>query len=127
MARTYQVDSWTDSLDFLSKVAQRSGKLLKGGEPDVNTISKMVLNDWVRGKIPFYTMPPGCRVPGEEGDAADADVVATATAEVEEQVEEVFLVPFFCFFVSNHPLVCGIETTRTGSSTTAYQEYQSDC
>ena len=89
MARTYQVDSWTDSTDFLAKVAQRSGKLLKGGEPDLNTISKMVLNDWVRGKIPFYTLPPGCRVPGEEGDAADADAGASATVEeVEEKVDE---------------------------------------
>ena len=58
LARTYNLESWTDHMDFLSQIAYKSGKLLKGGEPDVNTISKMVLNDWVRGKLPFYTMPP---------------------------------------------------------------------
>ncbi len=23
----------------------------------MNTVSKMILNDWIRGKIPFYTLP----------------------------------------------------------------------
>lgn len=40
-------------------MARRSGKLLKGGEPDVNTVSKMILNDWQRGKIPYFVPPPG--------------------------------------------------------------------
>ncbi|KAJ3369921.1 Nucleolar GTP-binding protein 2 [Kappamyces sp. JEL0680] len=61
LAQTYGLTSWTDHMDFLSQIAYKSGKLLKayfqGGEPDVTTISKMVLNDWVRGKIPFYTLP----------------------------------------------------------------------
>merc|ERR1711981_899567 len=45
MARTYKIaKGWKDPNDFLEKVAQKYGKLLKGGEPDVNTISKMILN-----------------------------------------------------------------------------------
>lgn len=43
----------------MEKVCRRSGKLLKGGEPDVNIVSRMILNDWQRGKIPFFTPPPG--------------------------------------------------------------------
>ncbi|CDQ80202.1 unnamed protein product [Oncorhynchus mykiss] len=38
----------------------RMGKLLKGGEPDLPCVSKMVLNDWQRGRIPFFVKPPGC-------------------------------------------------------------------
>ena len=45
--------------DLLGKIAKRTGKLLRGGEPDQNAASKMVLNDWIRGKIPFFTPPPG--------------------------------------------------------------------
>ena len=46
MARTYRVSpGWSDHNDFLERVAQKYGKLLKGGEPDVNTVAKMVLND----------------------------------------------------------------------------------
>jgi nuclear GTP-binding protein len=45
-------------VDFLTQYAKRTGKLLKGGEPDLNTVSKMILNDWQRGKIPYFTSPP---------------------------------------------------------------------
>lgn len=57
--RTYNIGDWEDTDDFLLKVAEKYGKLLKGGEPDVITVSKMILNDWQRGKIPYYTSPPG--------------------------------------------------------------------
>lgn len=43
---------------FLEALARKSGKLLKGGEPDRETVAKMVLNDWIRGKIPFFVRPP---------------------------------------------------------------------
>ena len=42
----------------MEKLARRMGKLLKKGEPDIKTVSKMVLNDWQRGKLPFFVMPP---------------------------------------------------------------------
>ncbi|KAJ3284531.1 GTPase required for pre-60S ribosomal subunit nuclear export and maturation [Borealophlyctis nickersoniae] len=58
MCRTYDIKDWTDHEDFLGQIAKKSGKLLKGGEPDVNQVAKMILNDWIRGKIPFYTAPP---------------------------------------------------------------------
>jgi len=64
MARTYRIPAdWTNHLDFLEKLAQKSGKLLKGGEPDINTIAKMILNDWQRGKIPYFVPPVGCEMP----------------------------------------------------------------
>ncbi|XP_032901382.1 nucleolar GTP-binding protein 2 [Amblyraja radiata] len=58
ISKTYKIDCWTDPVDFLEKLAFRMGKLLKGGEPDVQTVSKMVLNDWQRGRIPFFVKPP---------------------------------------------------------------------
>ena len=52
MARTYRIPAdWTNHLDFLEKLAQKSGKLLKGGEPDINTIAKMILNGNYKLKI----------------------------------------------------------------------------
>ncbi|XP_074782306.1 nucleolar GTP-binding protein 2 isoform X1 [Athene noctua] len=56
--KTYKIDSWKDTEEFLEKLAARTGKLLKGGEPDTQTVSKMVLNDWQRGRIPFFVKPP---------------------------------------------------------------------
>ncbi|KAJ3053019.1 GTPase required for pre-60S ribosomal subunit nuclear export and maturation [Rhizophlyctis rosea] len=67
MGRTYEVKSWEDAEDFLGQVAKRTGKLLKGGEPDLGSVAKMVLNDWIRGRIPFYSTPPD--LDGFEGAA----------------------------------------------------------
>lgn len=71
LRRTYEVSGWTDSVDFLSKVASATGKLLKGGEPDLSTVAKMVLHDWIRGRIPYYVAPP--RNPDGEDEGEDEE------------------------------------------------------
>ena len=58
LTKTYKISDWTDPEDFLKKLAERMGKLLKKGEPDTNTVAKMVLNDWQRGKLPYFVKPP---------------------------------------------------------------------
>ncbi|XP_035207358.1 nucleolar GTP-binding protein 2-like [Stegodyphus dumicola] len=58
LQKTYKVESWTDPVDFLEQYARRSGKLLKGGEPDISTVAKMILNDFQRGKLPYFVKPP---------------------------------------------------------------------
>lgn len=63
LVKTYQVDNWTSPTEFLEKIAMRSGKLLKKGEPDIAIVARMVLNDWQRGKLPFYVCPPGFETP----------------------------------------------------------------
>ncbi|KAH7621999.1 hypothetical protein Ndes2526B_g02824 [Nannochloris sp. 'desiccata'] len=57
LRRAYKLAGWTDAEDFLEQVARGAGKLGKGGEADLNTAAKMVLHDWQRGKIPFFTLP----------------------------------------------------------------------
>ncbi|XP_029959271.1 nucleolar GTP-binding protein 2 isoform X2 [Salarias fasciatus] len=81
--KTYRIPSWTSAEDFLEKLAFRTGKLLKGGEPDLATVSKMVLNDWQRGRIPFFVKPPG-----PEGDQGEKPLPVEGPAEVEENVQE---------------------------------------
>lgn len=61
--KTYKIETWSSPTDFLEKMAFRSGKLLKGGEPDIAIAARMILNDWQRGKLPFYVPPPGFEVP----------------------------------------------------------------
>jgi len=60
LQRTYDVEceNWDDHIEFLEKVAKKYGKLLRGGEADLHIISKMILNDWLRGQIPFFVPPP---------------------------------------------------------------------
>ena len=54
----YEIEDWTDSFDFMAQIAKRSGKLLKGGEPDYHNVAVMILNDWQRGKLPWFVSPP---------------------------------------------------------------------
>lgn len=56
--RTYGIKDWDDPVDFLEKLAKKRGKLLKKGEPDIHNSAVIVLNDWLRGRIPYYVPPP---------------------------------------------------------------------
>ncbi|XP_030820598.1 nucleolar GTP-binding protein 2 [Camarhynchus parvulus] len=89
--KTYKIESWTDTEDFLEKLAARTGKLLKGGEPDLQTVSKMVLNDWQRGRIPFFVMPPMAEAvagqPGPQPPVLEA-AVTSSQGITEEKVSE---------------------------------------
>ena len=66
---------------LLSSIAKKSGKLLKGGEPDQEAAAKMVLNDWIRGKIPFFVSPPA--KPATEGEGAEERITEVGEAERE--------------------------------------------
>ncbi|KAL8867397.1 MAG: hypothetical protein Q9174_005691 [Haloplaca sp. 1 TL-2023] len=56
--RTYDVRGFSNATEFLELLARKGGRLLKGGEADVDGVAKMVLNDFLRGKIPWFTAPP---------------------------------------------------------------------
>jgi len=96
VARTYKIFSWKDHIDFLEQLAKKSGRLGKGGEPDLNAVSKVVLNDWTRGKLPFFTPPPGCMMePRPEGsqeeeteDVVEDDDEEESDVEAEEEYDE---------------------------------------
>ncbi|CAA2938492.1 nuclear/nucleolar GTPase 2 [Olea europaea var. sylvestris] len=58
LERAYKIKDWENEHDFLLQLCKSTGKLLKGGEPDLKTAAKMILHDWQRGKIPFFVPPP---------------------------------------------------------------------
>ncbi|WWC67607.1 nucleolar GTP-binding protein 2 [Kwoniella pini CBS 10737] len=70
---------------LLSAIAKKSGKLLKGGEPDQESAAKMVLNDWIRGKIPFFVPPPAKEQPTE---GTSEEVVNSAQAQEDKETQE---------------------------------------
>ncbi|XP_061101496.1 nucleolar GTP-binding protein 2 isoform X1 [Conger conger] len=86
--KTYRVPVWSSAEDFLEKLAFRMGKLLKGGEPDLPTVSKMVLNDWQRGRIPFFVKPPITETDEERRVRLAALPGATQEQEVSPAQEE---------------------------------------
>ena len=66
LSRTYDIplpfpddpSRFWDTEQFLDTLARMKGRLLKGGEPDVDGVAKIILTDWVRGRIPFFVPPP---------------------------------------------------------------------
>ncbi|GJQ15017.1 hypothetical protein GpartN1_g6808.t1 [Galdieria partita] len=96
LKKTYGILDWTDANDFLEQMARKTGKLLKGGEPDLNTIAKMILNDYLRGKIPWFVAPPDYRSNIEQADSAfkdnlidDTDISIEEDKEQEESKDDV--------------------------------------
>jgi nuclear GTP-binding protein len=76
LERTYEMkhaDYNDDAMEFLSILARKGGRLLRGGEPDVDGVAKMVLNDFLRGKIPWFSAPP--RKDGAVGKEERTEVV----------------------------------------------------
>ena len=53
-----QIESWSSGEDFLTQLCKRSGKLLKKGEPDLDAVARMVFQDFQRGRLPYFTIPP---------------------------------------------------------------------
>ncbi|KAL0353744.1 UNVERIFIED_CONTAM: Nuclear/nucleolar GTPase 2 [Sesamum angustifolium] len=80
-----------DDNDFLVQLCKSTGKLLKGGEPDLMTAAKVILHDWQRGKIPFFVPPPkqeaDVNEPEEEKDkGVDDDKNSAARKAIEDVI-----------------------------------------
>lgn len=109
LERTYEMSGWKDSTEFIEKLARKSGRLLKGGEPDEAGVAKQVITDFNRGKIPWFVPPPEdtevhtgtdkkaqfkqARAEREAKKAAELEAEADAEAdayneEVESELEE---------------------------------------
>jgi nuclear GTP-binding protein len=69
LERTYEIKDFTDATEFLTLLARKSGRLLAGGEPDLDTVAKMCIGDFLRGKIPWFSRPP----PGAESNTDVAE------------------------------------------------------
>ena len=97
LVKTYNIIDYANHIEFLEQLAKKMGKLLKGAEPDINTTAKMVLNDWQRGKLPFYVPPEGFAIPKsqlekkqEEPESVveeDAETKSVATAVSESVIK----------------------------------------
>ncbi|KAH7974145.1 hypothetical protein HPB49_010547 [Dermacentor silvarum] len=95
IVKTYKIESWDSPEDFLEKLGRRSGKLLKGGEPDISTVAKMVLNDWQRGKLPYFVKPPGGEESAGTQENAEPSGDIAIAAKVRQDLDEIRVGPRF--------------------------------
>lgn len=80
LERTYEIKGWNNSAEFLEMLARKNGRLLKGGEPDESGVAKAVLNDFNRGKIPWFVPPPRDEEKDQEDFAGFDDKPAEVSA-----------------------------------------------
>lgn len=81
-----------ESVRFLEMIARKAGRLIKGGEADIDGIAKQVINDFLRGKIPWYVAPPkteGAEAEEEKVKGRDAKLgLVGKKRKAEEEAEE---------------------------------------
>lgn len=58
LTRTYGIAGWRSAEDFMTQLARRNGRLRPGGDPDFFAVAVCMINDWQRGKLPFFVAPP---------------------------------------------------------------------
>lgn len=83
LLKTYNITNFDNHIDFLEQLSKKMGKLLKGAEPDINTTAKMVLNDWQRGKLPFYVPPVGFEIPKSQLENKTEETSSTVEDDAE--------------------------------------------
>ena len=74
LKKIYNLPEIGPTLQFLTMLALTTGRLLKGGTPDILSAARTVLTDWNHQKIPYFSTPPTVHpslvpstVPGTEG------------------------------------------------------------
>ncbi|KAF8264403.1 P-loop containing nucleoside triphosphate hydrolase protein [Lactarius quietus] len=58
LMKIYDLPTFSTTLEFLTMLALSTGRLLRGGTPDILASARQVLIDWNHHKIPFFSYPP---------------------------------------------------------------------
>lgn len=85
LQKTYNIEDWEDWEDFLAKVAQKFGKLLKGGDGDTKQAAVMLINDLQRGKIPYFVPPEEPEIEKKEEEEANATITEAFVDELNRE------------------------------------------
>jgi len=54
----YEIADYNNTTEFLTSIANKRKKIIRGGVVDLKSAAISVIRDWTGGKIPFYTQPP---------------------------------------------------------------------
>lgn len=86
LERTYEISGWKNATEFIEMLARKQGRLLKGGEPDESGVAKQILNDFNRGKIPWFVLPPDKE--GKEENKKDKENTPTNSGSLKRKADD---------------------------------------
>ena len=122
LMRLYRIGEFRSTNDFLLQIAEKQGKVKKGGVLDMEKAARTILEDWNSGRIPYYTVPDPEEV---TGDHISSEIVTEWAASfdidslVEREEEDIQ--------VLDEPNADGlIEMTSAGPDTGALPTYGRD-
>ncbi|KAG1782146.1 P-loop containing nucleoside triphosphate hydrolase protein [Suillus placidus] len=78
LQKLYNLPQFSSTLEFLTMLALNSGRLLKGGTPDLLSAARHVLMDWNHQKIPYFSVPPTIHPSSMPSATAGAETVGQA-------------------------------------------------
>ncbi|TFK51385.1 P-loop containing nucleoside triphosphate hydrolase protein [Heliocybe sulcata] len=81
LQKIYSLPPYSSTLEFLTMLSMTTGRLLKGGAPDLLGTARQVLTDWNHQKIPYFSVPPSVH-PSSIPTQVEAGVVAPGAEEV---------------------------------------------
>ncbi|KAF8441696.1 P-loop containing nucleoside triphosphate hydrolase protein [Boletus edulis BED1] len=90
LQKIYGLPEFSNTLEFLTMLALSSGRLLKGGTPDVLSAARQVLMDWNHQKIPYFSDPPTIHpsmIPSTIPSTAGGSAVVAPGAETVGQAQ----------------------------------------
>lgn len=72
LVSVYGIGTYSDAEDFLTQIAMKRGRIKKGGEPDLDAVARNILDDWNKGRIRYFTVPPDI----DDGIECETEIVA---------------------------------------------------
>ncbi|KAJ6586856.1 P-loop containing nucleoside triphosphate hydrolase protein [Mycena vulgaris] len=97
MQKLYNLPEFKSTIEFLTMAALSSGRLLKGGTPDLTSTARHILTDWNHQKIPYFSEPPAIHpslIPSTVGSGATATIAPGAEQVGQAQILSAFSEPF---------------------------------
>uniref|UniRef100_A0AC34FX04 CP-type G domain-containing protein n=1 Tax=Panagrolaimus sp. ES5 TaxID=591445 RepID=A0AC34FX04_9BILA len=77
----FNIPQFSDIDQFLALIANKIGRLKKGGRPDRNAAARHVLNAWTSGKLRYYTEPPEVRARVEDEAVCSSELLSSFSKE----------------------------------------------
>lgn len=84
---TKEDSKWETVTELLETMAMKAGRLLKGGEPCLRSSAITMINDFQRGRLPFFIPPPDLKEDDDE-EVKDIGQENLQTVDVKQQIEE---------------------------------------
>ncbi|KAF9530700.1 hypothetical protein CPB83DRAFT_850142 [Crepidotus variabilis] len=99
--RIYNLPEFNSTLELLTMLAMTTGRLHKGGTPDVLSAARHILTDWNQQKIPYFSEPPTLHpslipstVPSTRNDVSGPTIAPGAENVGQAQILSSFSKPF---------------------------------